>query len=166
MSVIDFLKWLHDTRLSILVRESAWGEPVLESIHVLCLTLFLGFVVLLDLRLLGICMRSRRFSEVIDQLNPWIKVGFVVMIFTGVVLFCGDPIAFYENTPLRIKILLLAVALVNIVVFDYTTRRSVSEWDHNAVAPPGARIAAILSLVLWAGIVAAGRAIAYTLPPP
>jgi hypothetical protein len=166
MSVLGFLEWLHDTRYSVILRESPWGEPIVESLHVLTLTLFLGFAFLLDLRLLGVTLRRRRASEVLGQLNPWLGAGFTVMIATGVLLFYSDPVAFYQNTFFRVKMLLLALAILNIWIFNRMVGRGIASWDWDALPPRGARMAAILSLVLWAAIIAAGRAIAYTLPPP
>src|ERR1700683_4766823 len=97
MSILGFLQWLHDTSFSVTLRESTWGEPIIESIHVLGLTLFLGFAVLLDLRLLGVSLRRRRVSEVLAQLNPWLGGGFAGMILTGGLLFCSDPLAFLNT---------------------------------------------------------------------
>src|SRR5271155_5267811 len=97
MSLANFLQWLHDTQFSITMRESLWAEPIVETIHVLTLTLFIGFAVLLDLRLLGVAMKRRRVSEVLTQLNPWLIAGFVVMSVSGALLFCGDPISFYST---------------------------------------------------------------------
>ena len=64
MSVIRFMQWLNDTAFSITMRDSTWAEPVVETIHVLTLTLFFGFTVLLDLRLLGVSMHRRKVSSV------------------------------------------------------------------------------------------------------
>jgi len=166
MSIIGFLRWLYDTGFSTMLRESPWAEPIVESVHVLSLTLFIGFAFLLDLRLLGVCMRRKRVSEVLGQLNPWLMGGFAIMIVTGLLLFCSDPLAFFANTPFRIKMLLLLLAVLNVAVFNRTVGRNVMAWDQEPQTPGGAKWAAVLSLVLWAAIVAAGRAIAYTLPPP
>ena len=166
MSYAGFLQWLHDTGFSITLRESVWAEPIVETVHVLTLTFFLGFTVLLDLRLVGVAMRRRRVSEVIGQLNPWIIGSFAVMIVSGVLLFSGDPVLFYASTFFKIKMLMLMLALANILVFLLTVGRKVAEWDQNAQSPRGAKVAAIVSLVLWAAIVAAGRAIAYNIPLP
>jgi len=128
--------------------------------------LFLGFSVLLDLRLLGVLLRRKRVSEVLAQLNPLLIAGFCVMIVTGALLFCGDPVAFYSTTFFRVKMILLFLAGINVLVFNRTVGRRVKEWDQDVIPPAGAKVAAILSLVLWAGIIAAGRGIAYALPPP
>jgi hypothetical protein len=166
MSFASFLQWLHDTGFSVTLRESIWAEPLVETIHVLTLTVFLGFTVLLDLRLMGVAMRRRRASEVIGQLNPWVMGSFAAMLVTGVLLFSGDPVAFYASIFFRIKMLMLVLALMNILVFNLTAGRKIAEWDTDSRTPGRAKLAAIVSLVLWAAIIAAGRAIAYSLPPP
>jgi hypothetical protein len=166
MSVIRFLQWLNDTAFSTTMRDSTWAEPVVETIHVLTLTLFLGFTVLLDLRLLGVAMRRRRASEVVGELNPWLMGGFLVMILTGVLLFCGDPVAFYNSIFFKIKMLMLLLAGLNVWLFNATVGRKMAEWDSDSRTPGRAKTAAVVSLVLWVAIIAAGRAIAYSLPPP
>ncbi len=166
MSVLRFMHWLNDTTFSITMRDSTWAEPVVETIHVLTLTLFLGFTVLLDLRLLGVSMRRRRVSEVLQELNPWLVGGFLMMIVTGVLLFCGDPVAFYNSIFFKVKMLMLLLAGLNVWLFNATVGRKVAEWEIDAETPGRAKAAAVVSLVLWVAIVAAGRAIAYSLPPP
>lgn len=166
MFFVNFLTWLHDTGFSTTLRESTWAEPIIETVHVLTLTLFLGFAVLLDLRLLGVCLRRRPASEVLGQLNPWLGGSFAVMAASGTLLFCGDPVAFYTTIFLKAKMILLALAGLNVAVFQATVGRKVREWDTAARTPRGAKAAALVSLLLWVLIVAAGRAIAYALPPP
>jgi hypothetical protein len=166
MSLASFLQWLHDTQFSTMMRESLWAEPIVETIHVLTLTLFLGFAVLLDMRLLGVAMKRRRMSEVLGQLNPWLFGGFAVMIVTGLLLFSGDPVAFYSTTVFKVKMIMLVLAGLNVLIFNATIGRRVAEWDLNLTTPGGAKLAAVVSLILWVLIVAAGRWIAYALPPP
>jgi hypothetical protein len=166
MSLAGFLQWLHDTGFSTWLRDSTWTEPIVETIHVLTLTLFLGFAVLLDLRLLGVAMKRRRVSEVIGQLNPWLMGGFVVMVASGILLFSGDPVSFYTTIFFKIKMILIVLAGLNVLVFNATIGRKVEQWDLDKHTPGRAKVAAVLSLIFWVAIIAAGRAIAYTLPPP
>ena len=162
----NFLQWLHDTQFSTVMRESIWAEPIVETIHVLTLTLFLGFAVLLDLRLLGVCLRRRKVSEVLGQLNPFLFVGFAIMVISGLLLFSGDPPAFWGTFFFKIKMVFLILAGLNVLIFNATIGRKVAEWDLAPKTPRAAKIAAVISIVLWVAIVAAGRAIAYALPPP
>ncbi|MGA2510082.1 MAG: DUF6644 family protein [Candidatus Acidiferrales bacterium] len=166
MSIASFLQWLGNTQFSVMMRESTWAEPIVETIHVLTLTLFLGFAALLDLRLLGVAMKRRRMSEVLGQLNPCLFVGFAVMVVSGVVLFSGDPVSFYSTTFFKVKMIMLVLAGLNVMIFNATIGRKVAEWDLDLKTPRGAKTAAVVSLLLWVLIVAAGRGIAYALPPP
>src|SRR5438309_4474827 len=123
MSIVNFLLWLHDTSFSGTLRGSTWAEPIVETIHVLTLTVLLGFTVLLDLRLLGVAMRRKPVSDVLDQLNPPIIGAFWIMLFSGALLFCGDPVAFYGTIFFRAKMIMLVLAVVNILIFNSTLRR-------------------------------------------
>jgi hypothetical protein len=166
MSWLHFLQWLHDTQFSITMRESLWAEPIVESIHVLTLTLFFGFAVLLDMRLLGVAMRRRPVSQVVERLNPWLFLGFTIMIVTGTLLFIGDPISFYTTTFFKVKMIMLVLAGLNVAIFNWTVGRKMAVWDLNPTTPRGAKAAAVISLTLWILIIAFGRGIAYALPPP
>jgi len=161
-----FLQWLYETHFSDFMRESLWAEPIVETIHVLTLTLFLGFAVMLDMRLLGVVLKKRRMSEVLAQFNPWLFGGFAVMIVTGVLLFCGDPISFWTTTFFKVKMIMLVLAGLNVLIFNATIGRKVAQWDTDPKTPGAAKVAAIVSLTLWVLIIAAGRGIAYALPPP
>ena len=135
--------------------------PLVESTHVLALTLFVGLATMLDLRLLGLTMRQIPVSQVIARLFPWIQAGFFVMLATGLLLFYAIPVRNYQNIFFRVKIVFLILAGLNVWYFHTRTERTVSEWDLAAIAPRAARTAAVVSLVLWAGIVVTGRMIAY-----
>ena len=166
MPIGSFLQWLENTDFSSALRDSTWAEPVVETIHVLTLTVFLGFTVLLDSRLLGIAMRHKQVSEVFKELNPPMIGAFFMMLATGILLFCGDPVAFYGTIFFRAKMIMLILALANILILSSTLGRHVGEWEQNPNTPAMAKLAAVLSLVLWAAIIAAGRAVADAVPPP
>ena len=159
--MLGFCQWLERTPGSIALHESIWGYPIIESVHVLTLCLFLGLAVMLDLRLLGVTMLRTPASEVMERLLPWTIAGFGIMIITGALLFYAIPVKTYLNIFFRVKVLFLLLAVVNIAVFHLTVSPGMREWDLDPVPPRRARLAAGLSLVLWAGIVVAGRMIAY-----
>jgi hypothetical protein len=158
------LVWLHDTAFGTLIRESTWGEPVIETIHVLTLTVFLGFVILLDLRLLDLALRRTPVSMVFRQLNPWLFGAFAIMLLTGISLFAGDPVLFYGTIFFKLKMIMLLAAALNVVVFNLTLGRRLMQWERLPVTPAGAKLTGALSL--WISVVACGRGIAYVLPPP
>jgi hypothetical protein len=160
------LVWLHDTAFGTVIRESVWAEPIVETIHVLTLGVFLGFVILLDLRLLDLALRRTPVSTVFRQINPWLFGSFGIMLVTGITLFAGDPVLFYGTIFFKLKMLMLLAAALNVVVFSFTIGRTMMQWDVLPATPRGAKITGILSLVLWIAVVACGRGIAYVLPPP
>ena len=156
-----FAQWLAGTRGSIALHESLYMYPLIESAHVLTLCLFVGTAAMLDLRLLGLTLRRVPVSEVLRRLLPWTIAGFVVMVVTGALLFYAIPVRTYQSVFFRIKVVMLILAGLNVWVFHRGVQRSMSEWDVQSVAPRRARMAAAVSLVLWAGIIVAGRMIAY-----
>ncbi len=159
--MLGFCRWLGSTSWSIALHESIWVYPIVESVHVLTLCLFLGLVVIMDARLLGVGLRKVRASEVVTRLAPWTIAGFIVMVISGSLLFYAIPVKAYLNIFFRIKVAFLLLAGINTAVFHLTIYRKIGEWEFDAVPPLRARLAGGLSLFLWAGIVVAGRMIAY-----
>lgn len=155
------MEWLASTRWSVALHESLYMYPLIESTHVIALTLFVGLAVMLDLRLLGLTLENVPVSEMLDRVLPWTKVGFVIMIATGVLLFYAIPVRNYQNIFFRIKAIMLVLAGLNVWFFHWRVERRVADWDLDPVPPTAARVAAVISIVLWAGIIVAGRMIAY-----
>jgi uncharacterized protein DUF6644 len=165
-TLLSFLQWLGDSPFSTGIRESTWIYPVIESVHVLSLCVFVGLLLLWDLRLVGITLRRVAVSEVWAWLIPWITLGAILMVISGVLLFVSDPVKFYGNIFFRLKALGLFLALINAVAFHLGVERRLPEWDTAAVTPRGARVAGAISIALWAVIVVTGRLVAYNWFPP
>jgi hypothetical protein len=159
--LINFFQWLGETEWSVALQESLWVYPIIESIHVLTLCLFVGFAMVLDLRLLGVVMKYERVSDVAKRLLPWTVAGFVAMIVSGALLFYAIPLKTYLNIFFRVKLVLLILAGINAWVFHNTIYRRVTDWDTDPLPPKRARMAGALSLFFWACIIVAGRMIAY-----
>src|SRR5712671_6320135 len=172
MSLLKLCQWLAATEWSVALHESVYAYPVVESVHVWALCVFLGMAIVLDLRLVGLTMRDVPVSQVARRLLPWTAGGFAVMIASGILLFYAIPVRTYQNIFFRAKLVMLVLAGINAWVFHATIWRRVASWDRDAIAPRAARLAGVASLVLWAGIVFAGRMIAYNWfdcgkqPPP
>jgi Family of unknown function (DUF6644) len=161
MSLLRFCQWLATTRGSVIIHESLWGYPAVATVHVMALSLSVGMIAILDLRLLGVRMPRVPVSEIADRLLPWIATGFAVVILSGLLLVYSDPVRYYPNIFLRFKILVLIAAGVNAWVFHRSVYRDVAQWDLSTVAPRRARVAGMLSLSFLAVIILAGRMIAY-----
>jgi hypothetical protein len=161
VSILSFLQWMAATPWSVALHESLYMWPLVESTHVLSLTLFVGTTVMVDLRLLGVAFTDTPASAFTGRLLPWTRVGFIVMATTGVLLFYATPVRNYQNVFFRLKMILFVIAGLNVWLFHSRVHRRVADWDRDVVPPRAARVAAVVSLVAWSSVVVAGRLIAY-----
>jgi hypothetical protein len=159
--VLEFCQWLASTSWSIALHESHYAYLALLAVHVLTLTIFVGTIAMVDLRLLGLTMARVPVSEVMRRLLPWSAAGFVVMLGTGALLFSAAPVLGYHNVFFRFKMAALTLAVINAWTFHRQIYGRVAEWDRDPVPPRTARIAGGLSLALWAAIITAGRMMPY-----
>jgi hypothetical protein len=123
----------------------------------------LGSIWMVDLRLLGFGLRSRRVSEIAGRLLPWTWAGFGVQALSGVLLSISEASRLYAIPYFWVKLGFLLLAAANAMAFHTGIYRSVAAWDVATATPLRTRIAGALSLVLWTMIIAAGRAIGYAL---
>lgn len=161
MSLLWAAEWLASTHYSIALHESLYMYPLVESIHVLTLCIFVGFAVLFDLRLLNKVLTRVPVSEVSRRLLPWTTFGFVIMVISGAALFYAIPVRTYNSVWFRFKVVFLILAGINVWIFNTGVYTRIAEWDLAAITPKAARRAAVASLILWALIVVFGRMIAY-----
>jgi hypothetical protein len=161
MSLLPFCEWLASTPGSIALHESLFMYPLVESVHVLTLCLFVGMTLMLDLRLTGAALRGVPVTDVVSRLRPWMFLGFAVMVASGVLLFYAIPVRSYQNIFFRIKAVFLVLAGLNALLFERGIFQSVDRWARDATPPRRARMAGVASLVLWAVVIVTGRMIAY-----
>jgi hypothetical protein len=161
--LLDICREIQNSAIGTSIRESGDVFPIVESTHVLALTISVGTVMWFDLRLLGVTMREAPVSDVFRQLRPWMIFGFAVMLATGLTMFWALAENLYDSRYFRIKLVLLALAAANIILFHATIDRRRADWDLQPVPPTSARIAGFVSLVLWAAIIVAGRFTAYNI---
>lgn len=161
MSPAAFLEWLENTDGSIAIRESILFYPLVESTHVLSLCLFLGMIAMLDLRLLGLGLRNVPVSQTAGRLLPWAFAGFALMVVSGSLLFYSTPLRAYYNIFFRIKVVGIALAGLNALIFHRTIYRRVHAWDAAPAPPRRAKLAGAASLILWSVVVVCGRMQAY-----
>ena len=93
-SFLNLLRWIQATPGSTGIRESTWTYPVIESVHVLGLCLFLGFALIWDMRLLNKAFRRVPVSDIQARVMPWVNVGFIIMVISGSLLFYEEPVRF------------------------------------------------------------------------
>ncbi len=140
-----------------------WGWPFIESLHYLALAMLLGTVGLFDLRLLGF---ARGIS--IGALHRFVPLGVVAYInniITGSMFFVSAPDQYAYNPSFQLKLVCMAIAGLNVIVFYSTTAKSVKALAPSDAAPLHAKIIAVVSLASWIGVIIFGRLITYFRPP-
>jgi hypothetical protein len=152
---------IYDSNWGTALRESDYAFSIIESVHVLSITLLIGTISVLDLRMLGLVLRPIPVTRIARSVLPLVWSGFVVSFISGVFLFWAEAAKMYVNPAFRSKVVLLVLVGLNPLIFHTTIYRRVDEWELQHISPWRARAAAIASLTLWSGIIIAGRAIAY-----
>jgi hypothetical protein len=159
--LLAFCKWLEQTAVGAAIRESLWLFPAIETVHLLGMAALVGTVGVLDLRLLGWLKRREPVSELASRLLPWAWAGFALQVITGGLLFSSEAVKVYSNPAFRLKMLLIFLTGVHALVFHWIVNRDVASWDASAVLPVKAKVSGLVSILLWVGIVAAGRFIGF-----
>ena len=163
MSIHDIFQYIDATRSSAALRESYNVFPIIEGTHVISLALSVGLVIWFDLRLAGWILRDQSVSAVFRPIRPFMLAGFGLSFVTGGLLFWSLALRCYGSSFFWAKMIMLLLAGVNISVYHLTIDRRQTAWDAAPIPPFQARMAGIISLVLWVGIITAGRLMAYFL---
>jgi hypothetical protein len=145
------------TFLGTVVRQSLWLFPVIECIHLLALALLGGTVLAVDMRLLGLGLRSQPSAELVRKLRPYMVGALITGIVTGVLMFLSEAIKCYFSPPFWYKMGLLLVA----ILFTFTIRQRVANAEPGRIANGLVRVTAVASLALWFGVGFSGRWIAF-----
>jgi hypothetical protein len=157
----ELCRSLQHSSVGTAIRDSVWLFPVIETVHIFGIISLVGSTSILDLRLMGFTFRDEPVSKLAKRFLPWAWFGFIVQVVTGVLMFASEAAKMYGNWAFQIKMALILVAGLNAVVFHSLAFKSVDKWDDDPVAPLSARVAGTVSILLWFGIVALGRWIAY-----
>jgi hypothetical protein len=162
MNLIPLLDALKNSGLATAIRNSLYIFPLLEAVHVIALTLVFGTIMVVDLRILGVASKSRPYSRVTADMLKWTWWAFALAAVTGSLMFTTNARVYFDNTFFRLKFALMALAGLNMLVFQLTAGRSPVAWNDGVPAPPRAKAAAIASLVLWVLVIGMGRTVGFT----
>jgi hypothetical protein len=134
---------------------------LLEGTHLIALMLFAGTIFVVDLRLLGVTFRKTKVSTISDAILPLTIYSFIFVVISGMGLLFAKPIYYYHNVQFLVKMVFLALALLNIMVFHGRVQATQGTWDADETPPSAARMSAAASLVLWTLVIICGRFIPY-----
>jgi Family of unknown function (DUF6644) len=162
MDIDALLKSLEASGLATRIRDSLFLFPLLESTHVIGLSLVFGTIAIIDLRLLGIASTRRPFQRMASDILKWTWGTFALTALTGALMFTTNASVYYHNFYFRAKMLLLVLTGINMLVFELTAGRTIRGWNHAPSAPRAGKAVAVLSLAMWIGIIFMGRLIGFT----
>jgi hypothetical protein len=162
MSIASLLASLEASSVAGSIRNSLYLFPLIESLHVLGLTMVFGTIAIVDLRLLGVASTRRPFTRIAADVLKWTWWAFALTVVTGVLMFITNAGVYAHNVFFQAKMTLLVLSGLNTLIFTRTAARSVARWDKATAAPAAGRTVAALSLLFWISIIFAGRWIGFT----
>jgi hypothetical protein len=161
-ALIEFSKWLAATPLSHVIQTTKWVIPALQTVHILSVAVVFSSAILVDLRLWRLLNRDVPLPEVARRFLPTIWLVLLVLLITGSLLIIGEPKRSLLNSAFYLKMALLAVAIVLTAWLQWSLSSSPNFWDKNRGRRMAGQLTATLSILVWCGILFAGRWIAYT----
>jgi len=155
MELDTLLRSLEATGFATAIREHESLFPWLESLHVLAITLDVGSIAIVDLRLMGLASRDRSITHLTGDVLPCTWAAFAAAALTGALLFSSNPVNYAHNAYFQAKLSFLVLAGLNMSAFHVFVGRELEG--------RGARIAGAVSLLLWICVVAFGRWTGFTI---
>ena len=158
----DLSKWLAATPLSQTIQNAGWVIPTVQTIHILSVAVLFSSAVLVDLRLWRALQRDVPLADVARRFLPTIWPVLLILLITGSLLIVAEPRRSLLNTSFYIKMTLLAFAVLLTAGLQWSLRAAPEFWDKDRGRRVAGRFAATVSILVWCGILFAGRWIAYT----
>ncbi len=162
LGLSEFSKWLAATEVSHFIQTTSWIIPTLQTIHILSVAAVFSAAILVDLRIWRLLERDVPLPEVTRRFLPTIWPVLLILLVTGSLLIVGEPRRSLLNSTFYIKMALLVVAILLTIGLQRSISSSPNSWDRDRWRRIAGRFAATVSILVWCGILFAGRWIAYT----
>jgi len=159
--VNQFAEWLAQTGLSLAIQTHEWIIPTIQSIHIVAIGVVLASVFMIDLRILGWAGRDQTLVETTARFGPWLSGSLVLLLATGGLMVVGEPVRELLAFSFWFEMCLVTIGTALAAAFQITLRRNVAQWETALVNRRGIKSLALLTLLIWFGIVVLGRLIAY-----
>ena len=162
LGLSEFSKWLAATEVSHVIQTTTWIIPTLQIIHILSVAAVFSAAILVDLRIWRLIERDEPLPEMARRFLPTIWPVLVILLVTGSLLIIGEPRRSLLNSTFYLKMALLVVAILLTIGLQRSISSSPNSWDRDRWRRIVGRFAATVSILVWCGILFAGRWIAYT----
>ena len=150
-AMLNFCEWLQNTPVVLTIGHTLWGYPYVQLIHFFGLSIWVGTIMMLDLRLLGLAGRSQSVGQLAKQLSPWTWTALAIVVTGGSLLFSVAAASYFQNPAFRFKIPLVLTGIAYHIVIV----RNVPKWDRSPSTPPLAKLAGLLEILLWLAVITA-----------
>ena len=164
-SLTALMEWLQATSLAVFIHQTKWAFTTIEVIHVIAILTVIGSIAIVDLRLLGIASTRRPFTQLARDVLPLTWTAFALAAATGSLLFLSQAAAYFTTTTFWVNMSIMALAGINMMIFEFITVRSVQDWDLKATPPLEARLAGGISVTCWLLVFIFGRWTGFTVLP-
>jgi uncharacterized membrane protein len=164
-SLTGLMEWLQALSWAVFIHKTKWAFTTVELVHVFAVALVIGTIAIVDLRLVGLIAAKRPFTELSRAVLPYTWAAFVLAVAAGSLLFISRATDYFVNPIFWIKMSIIALAGINMLIFELITARGAQKWNLDRIPPLPARLAGGISLTCWALVVGFGRWISFTLPP-
>jgi hypothetical protein len=162
IALSEFSRWLATTSLSHTIQTAGWIIPALQVVHILSVAVVFSSAILVDLRIWRLLQRDVPMREVARRFLPTIWPVLLVLLITGSLLIVGEPRRSLLNSTFYLKMALLALAILLTAGLQRSISSSPNFWDKDRRRRMAGQFAATVSILVWCGILFAGRWIAYT----
>ena len=156
-SLTQLMEWLQATSLAVFIHQTKWAFTTIEVIHLIAISMVIGSIAIVDLRLLGLASTRRPFTELSREILPYTWTAFVLAAVTGSLLFISQATQYFVAATFWIKMAIMLAAGINMVIFEFITVRGVKDWDPTPNPPLQARLAGGISLACWLLVFVFGR---------
>ena len=156
MNLLDIFMDLEASFIGDAIRNSLWLFPVIEAFHLVGFAILGGSILIVDLRLVGICLRGRSIREVFSSMSLVTRLSLILVFGTGIPLALSEMIKLYYNYSFWVKMSALALALL----FTFLVRNPLARRDN--LPQIGAIFIGLVSFSLWFTVAAAGRWIGFS----
>lgn len=157
----EFCDWLSRTSVSVAFQSATWFVPAVQTVHIICIAILLTSVYVVSFRLIGLTRAGQPLAAVIARSTPWVWTSLCVLLATGILLTITEPSRELLNWVFRVKMLMVTALAAILLAVQIRTRGHPEYWIESTARRLTARALGIAAVIIGAGIVTAGRWIAY-----
>jgi magnesium-transporting ATPase (P-type) len=156
-----FCDWLSRTGISVAFQSANWFVPLVQTVHIIAIAILLTTVYVISFRLIGITRGAQPLASLAARSAPWIWTALCVLLGSGILLTVTEPARELLNWVFRVKMLMVLMLAAILWIVQSRMRGNPQYWTASPVRRRAARAIGIVFIIVGAGIVTAGRWIAY-----